>query len=131
MSNDEVFRRGPSAFDIPCSTFVIHQVTYETMPSIDPIRFEVMRSAFQAAADEMAAALRKAAYSTNIKTRADFSCALFDDQIRILAQSFSQPIHLASMARLVPLAVNHYGAARLGPGDALVTKFQISDFKFQ
>lgn len=91
------------------------------MPSIDPIRFEVMRSAFQAAADEMAAALRKAAYSTNIKTRADFSCALFDDQIRIIAQSFSQPIHLASMARLVPMAVNHYGAARLCPGDALVT----------
>ena len=91
------------------------------MASIDPIRFEVMRCAFQAAADEMAAALRKAAYSTNIKTRADFSCALFDDQIRIIAQSFSQPIHLASMARLVPLAVNHYGTERLRPGDALVT----------
>ena len=39
---------------------------------MDPIQFEVIRSAFDAAADEMGAALRKAAYSTNIKTRADF-----------------------------------------------------------
>ncbi|MCH2115660.1 MAG: hydantoinase B/oxoprolinase family protein, partial [Pirellulales bacterium] len=77
---------------------------------IDPIQFEVMRSAFDAAADEMAAALRKAAFSTNIKTRADFSCALFDSQLRLTAQSFSQPIHLASMARLVPAAVLRYGA---------------------
>ncbi len=89
--------------------------------SLDPIRFEVMRCAFQAAADEMAAALRKAAYSTNIKTRADFSCALFDEQLRVIAQSFSQPIHLASMARLVPLAVDRFGAEKLRPGDALAT----------
>jgi N-methylhydantoinase B len=34
---------------------------------MDPIKFEVMRSAFVAAADEMGVALRKAAYSTNIK----------------------------------------------------------------
>jgi len=88
---------------------------------IDPIQFEVMRSAFDAAADEMAAALRKAAFSTNIKTRADFSCALFDSQLRLMAQSFSQPIHLASMARLVPLAVQRYGVDRLAPGDALAT----------
>ena len=38
-------------------------------------------------------ALKKAAYSTNIKTRADFSCALFDSELRLIAQSFSQPVH--------------------------------------
>ena len=38
---------------------------------MDPVRFEVMRSAFEAADDEMGAALRKASYSTNIKPRAD------------------------------------------------------------
>ena len=87
---------------------------------MDPIRFEVMRSAFTAAADEMAAALRKAAYSTNIKTRADFSCALFDSQLRLIAQSFTQPVHLGSMPRVVPSAVGKYGVEKLGPGDALV-----------
>ena len=86
---------------------------------MDPIRFEVMRSAFTAAADEMAAALRKSAYSTNIKTRADFSCALYDHKLRVIAQSFSQPIHLASMSRMVPAAVEQFGADKLCPGDAL------------
>lgn len=87
---------------------------------MDPIRFEVMRSAFNAGADEMGTALRRAAYSTNIKTRADFSCALFDDQLRVIAQSFSQPIHLASMARMVPSGLRIYGPERLSKGDAIV-----------
>ncbi len=87
---------------------------------MDPIQFEVIRSSFVAAADEMGIALRKAAYSTNIKTRADFSCALFDSKLRLIAQSFSQPVHLASMSRMVPNAVRQYGVENLGPGDALV-----------
>ena len=87
---------------------------------MDPITFEVLRSAFDAAADEMGVALRKAAYSTNIKTRADFSCALFDADLRLIAQSFSQPVHLASMSRMVPNAIRQYGPERLEPGDAVV-----------
>ena len=43
----------------------------------------------------MALALRRSAYSTNIKTRCDFSCSLFDRDLRPIAQSFSQPNHLA------------------------------------
>ena len=87
---------------------------------MDPIRFEVMRSAFNASADEMGSALRRASYSTNIKTRADFSCALFDAQLRVIAQSFSQPIHLASMSRMVPSGLRIYGPERLAKGDAIV-----------
>ncbi len=87
---------------------------------MDPIKFEVMRSAFTAAADEMGSALRKAAYSTNIKTRADFSCALFDSKLRLIAQSFSQPVHLASMSLMVPSVVRQFGVEKLEEGDALV-----------
>lgn len=88
---------------------------------MDPIKFEVVRNAFEAAADEMGVALRKAAYSTNIKTRADFSCALFDGDLRIIAQSFSQPVHLASMSRMVPMAMRRFGVERLEPGDVVIT----------
>ena len=88
--------------------------------NMDPITFEVLRSAFDAAADEMGMALRKAAYSTNIKTRADFSCALFDAELRLIAQSFSQPVHLASMSRMVPSAIRQYGVENLAAGDAVV-----------
>ena len=35
-------------------------------------------------------------------------------------KSFSQPVHLASMSRMIPNAVRQYGIEKLRPGDALV-----------
>ena len=86
----------------------------------DPIKFEVVRNAFVFATEEMAATLRRSAYSTNVKTRADFSCGLFDRELRTIAQSFNQPAHLGTLARLVPNVVREYGAENLGPGDGLL-----------
>ena len=88
---------------------------------VDPIAFEVIRNALVEATEEMAVALRRSAYSTNIKTRADFSCVLFDRDLRAVAQCFAQPTHLGSMVELVPKAVRRYGAEKLGPGDAILT----------
>jgi N-methylhydantoinase B len=88
---------------------------------LDPITFEVIRNALVAATDEMVLALRRSAYSTNIKTRSDFSCAFFDAQLRSVAQGFAQPVHLGSMVEQVPKAVLDYGAEALGPGDMIVT----------
>ncbi|MBI5877902.1 MAG: hydantoinase B/oxoprolinase family protein [Chloroflexi bacterium] len=88
---------------------------------MDPIKFEVIRNALLEATEEMAVSLRRSAYSTNIKTRADFSCAFFDRQLRVVAQSFAQPNHLGSFVELVPRAVREFGADNLGPGDAILT----------
>ena len=88
---------------------------------LDPISFEVIRNALVAATDEMVLALKRSAYSTNIKTRSDFSCAFFDTELRSVAQAFTQPVHLGSMAQQVPHAIRRYGAENLGPGDAIVT----------
>ena len=87
---------------------------------IDPVTFEVIRNALVAATDEMALALKRSAYSTNIKTRSDFSCAVFDAELRAVAQGFNQPVHLGSMVEQVPRAVRDYGPERLGPGDVFV-----------
>ncbi|MBI4219609.1 MAG: hydantoinase B/oxoprolinase family protein, partial [Chloroflexi bacterium] len=87
---------------------------------LDPIRFEVVRSALVEVTEEMAAALRKSAYSTNVKTRMDFSCALFDEKVRPVAQAFAQPVHLGSFVELLPRAVKAYGAENMGPGDMIV-----------
>ncbi len=91
------------------------------LESQDPIKFEVIRNALVAATDEMALALRRSAYSTNVKTRSDFSCAFFDRDLRVAAQAFTQPVHLGSMVQIVPRAVRAYGPDRLGPGDMLIT----------
>src|SRR5271155_5018256 len=92
-------------------------------PSFDPIRFEVIRNALVEATEEMAVTLRRSAYSTNIKTRADFSCAFFDRDLQAVAQAFTQPVHLGSMSASVPNAIRDYGPDNLGPGDAIVTNF--------
>src|ERR1700761_6894098 len=89
--------------------------------NLDAISFEVIRNALVAATDEMVIALRRSAYSTNIKTRSDFSCAFFDAQLRVVAQGFTQPVHLGSMAEQIPRAVRDYGPERLSPGDVLIT----------
>jgi len=44
---------------------------------IDPIKFEVIRNTVVETTEEMSVALRRSAYSTNIKTRCDFSCVTF------------------------------------------------------
>jgi N-methylhydantoinase B len=89
-------------------------------PDVDPVRFEVIRSALLAITEEMGATLRRAAYSTNIKTRGDFSCAFFDRDLRTIAQAFAQPAHLGSLAHIVPRAIRAYGAERLAPGDGIL-----------
>jgi N-methylhydantoinase B len=83
---------------------------------LDPARLEIVKNGLVSLCEEMAVILARSAYSTNIKTRKDFSCALFDDRLRLLAQSFAQPSHLGSLVRLVPAAL---AGRRLGPGDAL------------
>ncbi len=89
--------------------------------SFDPIRFEVIRNALLEATEEMTIALRRSAYSTNIKTRADFSCAFFDCQLQPVAQAFAQPSHLGSLSEFVPRVIREYGAENLGPGDAILS----------
>ena len=86
---------------------------------IDPVRFEVIRNALLAITEEMGATLRRAAYSTNIKTRGDFSCAFFDKELRTIAQAFAQPSHLGPLAHIVPRAIAAYGAEDPVPGDGL------------
>ena len=86
-----------------------------TSPQVYPIKFEVIRNALVEATEEMTVALRRSAYSTNIKTRADFSCAYFDHQLRPVAQAFAQPNHLGSLTILVPRAIAHRGACAPNP----------------
>lgn len=88
---------------------------------VDPIKFEVIRNALLEATEEMAIALKRSAYSTNIKTRSDFSCAFFDRELNCVAQAFAQPVHLGSMTQGVPRAIRSYGAENLRPGDAILT----------
>jgi N-methylhydantoinase B len=87
--------------------------------STDPITFEVVRSSLQSVAEEMSVSLQRSAFSTNVKTRLDYSCAIFDAGCRLVAQAFSQPAHLGIQAYVTRKAVAEYGPKNVGPGDVL------------
>ena len=57
------------------------------MAAFDPIELAVFKSATRSVAEEMGAVLRRAAYSPNIKERADCSAALFTAGGELLVQA--------------------------------------------
>ena len=87
--------------------------------TLDATMVEVIRGGLTYAAEEMGIALRKSAYSPNIKERMDHSCALFDDRKRLIAQAEHIPVHLGSMALAVREGLAKYRGA-LDDGDMLL-----------
>jgi N-methylhydantoinase B len=80
----------------------------------DPIELEVFKHLFRSIAEEMGAALRRTAFSPNIKERRDYSCALFDASGQVLAMGDHMPVHLGSMPMSVRAAIKDL---TLDPGD--------------
>jgi N-methylhydantoinase B len=65
---------------------------------MNAIELSLFVSRLTAVCDEMAAVLRNAALSPNIRDRLDFSCAVFDAGGALCAQAAHIPVHLGSMA---------------------------------
>src|ERR1035438_4662986 len=63
----------------------------------DPIELEVFKNLYHSIAEEMGAALRRTAFSPNIKERRDYSCAVFDARGHVIAMGDHMPVHLGSM----------------------------------
>jgi N-methylhydantoinase B len=82
----------------------------------DPTTLEIYRSLFTSVAEEMGIALRRTAFSPNIKERRDYSCAVFDSRGRVIAQGDHMPVHLGSMPMAVAAAL---ATAVLEPGDVI------------
>jgi len=60
-------------------------------------RVEIFRQRLAEISDAMGITLRRAAVSPNIRERADFSCAIFDADGRVVAEAQHVPVHLGSM----------------------------------
>jgi len=85
---------------------------------IDPITLEVVRNALAGIAEQAGAALRRTAYSPNIKERVDCSTAVFDADGNMVAQAEHIPVHLGSMPLSVAAAREAFG--HLDPGDQVL-----------
>lgn len=94
-----------------------------TAPAADrvdfPVRLTLFHNIFQSIAEEMGAALQRTSFSVNIKERLDFSCALFDERGRLVANAPHIPVHLGSMGDSVA-AVLRVAGDGLRPGDAYI-----------
>jgi N-methylhydantoinase B len=86
---------------------------------LDFTTIEVIKGALIYAAEEMGIALKKSAYSPNIKERMDHSCALFNHRRELVAQAEHIPVHLGSMALAVKVGLETY-RGELRPGDMLL-----------
>jgi N-methylhydantoinase B len=82
----------------------------------DPTTLEIYRALYTSVAEEMGVALRRTAFSPNIKERRDYSCAVFDSSGRVIAQGDHMPVHLGSMPMAVAAALRE---VEIGPGDVV------------
>jgi N-methylhydantoinase B len=83
----------------------------------DPIELEIFKNIFHSIAEEMGAALRRTAFSPNIKERRDYSCAVFDAAGEVIAMGDHMPVHLGSMPMSVRAAIDRFD---LAPGDVVM-----------
>src|SRR5687767_12106201 len=87
--------------------------------SLDAAALQVLISQLTGVAEEMGAVLRRAAFSPNIKERADCSAALFTPAGELLVQAEHIPVHLGSMPASVAAAIAAFPDG-LRPGDQVV-----------
>ena len=85
--------------------------------AIDPVELAVFQNVMTSIAEEMGAALRRSAVSPNIKERRDYSCAIFDDEARVIAMGDHMPVHLGSMPMSVAAAVH---SLSMNSGDIVI-----------
>src|SRR6202790_1729004 len=83
----------------------------------DPIELEIFKNLFHSIAEEMGAALRRTAFSPNIKERRDYSCAVFDGAGEVIAMGAHMPVHLGSMPMSVKAAI---AAHKMAAGDVVM-----------
>lgn len=85
---------------------------------VSPDELEIFRHALKGIVEEMGTTLQRTAYSTNIKIRRDHTCALFDSELRHIAQHDIAPQHIGSLVSVVPR--NMEGRDDLEPGDGIL-----------
>ncbi len=88
---------------------------------LDPVTIEIIRNQLHSVVDEIAIALMKSAYSTNIKERRDLSSAVFDANGKTIVQGEHLPLHLGSMLGLVKKIKENFSEDRIYSGDIFIS----------
>ncbi|RMF27329.1 MAG: hydantoinase B/oxoprolinase family protein, partial [Bacteroidetes bacterium] len=87
-------------------------------PPAEAVELELFTRRFESIAEEMGAQLQRTAFSTNVKERLDFSCALLDPRAELLVNAPHIPVHLGSLGICARLVLQRFP---LRPGDVILT----------
>ena len=88
-------------------------------PPVDPITREIIQNALASAADEMALALYRTAYSTIVRDCLDYSTSLCNAQGEMIAQGVTTPLHLGTVPYAMETLFRKYGES-MRPGDVFI-----------
>ncbi|NNE92165.1 MAG: hydantoinase B/oxoprolinase family protein [Verrucomicrobiales bacterium] len=88
------------------------------MPPSDSIADALFRHRFENLVSEMGTMLQRSAISTNVKERADFSCALLDENGDLVANAPHIPVHLGALGLCVREVRK---TIEFRPGDMVIT----------
>jgi N-methylhydantoinase B/oxoprolinase/acetone carboxylase alpha subunit len=88
---------------------------------MDAVTLEVLRNGFVQICNEVTITLLKTAHSVIFNEGKDLSSAVFDKDVRLIAQDMQGcPVHIAAMGQSVKAGVAQYGTDDLRPGDVLL-----------
>ena len=88
-------------------------------PDFDPFVLEILKSAFDTVADDMALILLRTSYSGIVRESMDFSTAICDVHGQTLAQGVTTPMHLGSFYDAMRNLIVEY-EGRVDPGDIFI-----------
>ena len=86
----------------------------------DIISLSVIQKALENISEEMGIVLRRASFSTNVKERLDFSCAIFNKKGELVSQAQHIPVHLGAMFSSLEVILREYEISSFQPGDIII-----------
>ncbi|MFN0055166.1 MAG: hydantoinase B/oxoprolinase family protein, partial [Planctomycetales bacterium] len=91
----------------------------EVSAAADPVMLEIFNNLFASIAEQMGITLQRTSFSTNVKERLDFSCAIFTPTGDLVVNAPHIPVHLGAMGETVKRIIADNPVIR--PGDVFVT----------
>jgi 5-oxoprolinase (ATP-hydrolysing) len=73
----------------------------EIATTADPVMLEIFNNLFASIAEQMGITLQRTSFSTNVKERLDFSCAIFSPAGDLVVNAPHIPVHLGAMGETV------------------------------
>jgi 5-oxoprolinase (ATP-hydrolysing) len=87
--------------------------------SADPVMLEIFNNLFASIAEQMGITLQRTSFSTNVKERLDFSCAIFSPTGDLVVNAPHIPVHLGAMSETVKRIIAEN--PDMSPGDVFIT----------